>query len=102
MLGCWVRDRRFKSQVICHKAQTVETSLYVALLSIPNDDASIDTARAELLYTSSAAREDPEGTDGVLMGRGQLRIVLGLTPQVHLPKHVPRRVFDGSSAWALL
>lgn len=61
-------------------------------LQVPDDDAAIDTAGADLADGIGRACVCADSADGVLVDSLELSVVNGLAAKVHLSKHVESRL----------
>lgn len=61
----------------------------IRFLNIPDNNPSINTARADLGDLAASFLVAAQHLDSVLVGCLQLRVVLDLALQIHLPEHVP-------------
>jgi len=77
---------------VSHEA-TVNHVQTPAYSQSPDHYSSINAARGDVRDVSCLPFVLPQGVDRVLMNRLQLAVISDLALQVHLPKHVERRLF---------
>jgi len=72
---------------------SIVISLSKSYLQVPNNDAAVYTAGADLADGIGSTGVSANSADGILVNSLELRVIDGFAAKVHLSEHVESRLF---------